>query len=314
MSDLGGQLSITLLCGGVGGARAALALSENFPSNQLTFIVNTGDDFLHMGLEIWPDWDTVVYHLSQLSDDQRGWGRADEGLRCMEEFGRLRAPIWFHLGDRDLALHVYRTWQLKSKSAHRVASDITSALGIPTTVLRVTEESLATSLLLKDRTVMDFQTWFVGHQSGPEVQGVLVPGAAQASVTPGVLEAIASCDLLLFAPSNPFLSLDPILKVPAVAEAVARRSGPKWGISPLWNGKAVKGPLDSLLAQIGTSRGQQGIVDYFRVWVDRLLLPESERVGLVSGDLALEGCRTLLADRLKRREFCTDLKTLWSKL
>ena len=304
-----------MLCGGVGGARAALALSENFPPNRLTFVVNTGDDFLHMGLTIWPDWDTIVYHLADLCDPQRGWGRADEGVRCMEEFRRFGEgnADWFHLGDRDLALHVHRTWQLKTKTAHSVAADITRALEIPSTVLRVTTESLATSLQLKDQRAMDFQTWFVEHQTRPEVQAVHIPGAAHATVTPGVLEAISSCDLLLFAPSNPFLSLDPILKVPAVADAVARRSGPKWAISPLLNGQAVKGPLDSLLAQLGSAPGQQGIVDYFEPWVDRLLLPESERTGLQSRDLTVEGCRTLLADRTKRLEFSSDLKSLWSR-
>lgn len=306
-------MKICMLCGGVGGARAALALSEHLPADDLTFIVNTGDDFCHLGLEIWPDWDTVVYTLAGVIDGARGWGRADEGTRCMEEFRRLQAPDWFHLGDRDLAWHVVRSWSLgQGQSPDYVASQLSERLGLTCTVLRLSQKSMKTELLLGDGRRMDFQDWFVRHQGGPEVSKVV--SGAGGDVTAGVLSAIESCELLLIAPSNPFLSIFPMLAVAEIGDTIKKRRGPTWAISPLIGGKAIKGPLDSLIGQLSESDGQQAIVDAYSPWVQRLFLPQAELAGLAADGLELQPCRTWLGDPQQRAEFVQDLTDAWGHL
>jgi LPPG:FO 2-phospho-L-lactate transferase len=301
-----------MLCGGVGGARAALALAENFPAQELTFVVNTGDDFQHLGLTIWPDWDTVVYTVAGRIDGVRGWGRDDEGTRAMEELRRLNAPDWFHLGDRDLALHVYRTWALaQGREPAQVAADIVASFAVKARVLRVTEGALSTQFILCDGERMDFQTWFVKHQGRLPVQSVECRTGVK--VSEGVLQAILSADLLLLAPSNPYLSIFPMLGVPEVGEAVKARQGPIWAVSPLLDGKAVKGPLDALISQLSSSRGQQAILDCYQPWVHRLLLPASEHSGLAAGRLGLVPCRTRLGTREQRAHFAQDLTRAWKE-
>ena len=307
------DVSICLLCGGVGGARAALALAENLPPQSLTFVVNTGDDFTHLGLEVWPDWDTLLYTLSGTGDAARGWGRADEGTKAMEEFTRLGAPDWFHLGDRDLALHVVRTWQLAQASPDAVARDLLERFGLSIPMLRATRQSLATKLRLQDGSLMDFQTWFVGHQGRPKVVAVEVPGAAEAQMTDGVLTAIRDCDLLLFAPSNPYLSLFPMLEVPQLAEAVKARTRATWTVSPLLDGKAVKGPLDALIAELSPHTGQRAVLQWYTPWTDRLLLPAGEAEALSSDSVVISGCRTRLGSPEQRAEFAADLWRLWKE-
>ena len=304
---------ICLLCGGVGGARAALALAENLPHDTLTFVVNTGDDFRHLGLEVWPDWDTLLYTLSETGDAVRGWGREDEGTRAMEEFRRLGAPDWFHLGDRDLALHVVRTWQLSSLPAHQVAQQTLQRFGLNVPTLRATEESLATGIRLRDGSLMDFQTWFVGHQGQPEVGAVEVPQASTAVVTPGVIDAIQECDLLLIAPSNPYLSIYPILEVPAIGQAVQARKAHTWAVSPLLDGKAVKGPLDRLIANLSDFSGQRAVLDCYAAWSQKLLLPGDEIPGLPQDGPLLAACRTRLGAREQRAEFVSDLLDVWER-
>ncbi len=302
---------VCLLCGGVGGARAALALTENLAPENLSFVVNTGDDFSHLGLEIWPDWDTLLYTLSGTGDAARGWGRADEGTKAMEEFRRLGAPDWFLLGDRDLALHVARTWQLSFSSPDCVAAEISRRFGLSVPILRATQGTLSTQLRLQDDTLMDFQTWFVGHQGLPRVKAVEVSAAASATVTPGVLEAIESCDLLLIAPSNPYLSLFPILEVPAIARAVRKRRAQTWAVSPLLDGIAVKGPLDRLIADLSPHQGQRAILVWYTPWVERLLLPGKELTDLPAEPTKLSACRTRLGTPEQRAEFVNDLLRIW---
>lgn len=302
---------ITLLCGGVGGARAALALSENLPAQDLRFIVNTGDDFTHLGLEIWPDWDTVLYTLSGLGDPIRGWGRRDEGTRAMEEWDRLGGPTWFHLGDRDLALHVYRQWAIGiGHSRTKIAADIALKVGLAIPTLRVTHQSLATSFLLQNGSPMDFQSWFVRHQGRPLVKQVCVARAQDAWLTEGVIEAIDTSDLLLIAPSNPYLSIEPMLKIPALNQAISRHKGRTWVVSPLIDGKAVKGPLDALIETLSPTRGQQAIAHFYEPWAQALLLPSNEIPGLTTL-LQLQPCHTRLTTPEDRTHFCADLLRHW---
>lgn len=294
-------MKITMMCGGVGGARAALALYENLPPEDLTFIVNTGDDFVHLGLEIWPDWDTVVYHLSGLGDLKRGWGRADEGTFIAEELKRLDAPDWFHLGDRDLALHIYRNWaQEEGRKRSDIAQHVCQRWGIKSLVLPVTEHGSSTRLTTTDGRTLEFQEWFVKLRCGPtvsEVTNTLQP------LTEGVEQALRETELLLMAPSNPYLSLGPMLAHPEVAALIREAKVPKLAISPLIGGKAVKGPLDSLIESLSPHQGQQAIAHYWGDWVDALLLPADE-ADLEDPPLTLLTGPTLLNSPASRKTFC----------
>lgn len=300
---------IVVLCGGVGGARAALALSENLPSEQLTFVVNTGDDFCHLGLEIWPDWDTVVYHLTGLHDQERGWGRAREGSRAMEEFRRLGAPDWFHLGDRDLALHVYRHALLREgRSCSEVAHSLTSALGLASRVLPVTEGSLSTRLVLADGREMEFQEWFVAQGGRPAVSAVVNPGSRGLPIAQGVREAIEGAGLVVMAPSNPYLSLGPMLGHPEIADLLCKQNCKKVAVSPLIGGRAVKGPLDALIETLSPFRGQEAIAHYWSGRVDALLLPPEEcQDAKAASHLRLLPCPTLLKSGDHRASFAEGL-------
>lgn len=300
---------IVMLCGGVGGARAALALAENLPPEKLTFVVNTGDDFHHLGLPIWPDWDTVVYHLAGVQDQTRGWGRADEGVKAMEEFQRLGVPDWFHLGDRDLALHVARRWMLEQMPAQQVEDKLRSGLGVACPVLRASQDSLGTELVLKSGQRMEFQEWFVGQRCQPQVQEVEQAHLAQASVGAAVLESLARCELLLFAPSNPYLSIQPMLRLGPIARALKALECPRWAVSPLIGGRALKGPLDSLIETLADSPGQQAILEFYQPWADLVLMPEEEVPASRQG---VKGCPTLLSDSSGRKQFVDRLEELWS--
>lgn len=300
-------MKVVMFCGGVGGARGALALYENLPKSDLTFVVNTGDDFRHLNLEIWPDWDTVVYHLAGLEERQRGWGRADEGTRIMEELTRLRAPDWFHLGDRDVALHLYRSWFLaQGGTRQQLAQRVCEGFGIDSTVLPLTKASCPTKLILQSGQSMDFQEWFVEHRGEPEVREVHHAGPCDLVLTGGIQERLEDCDLVLMAPSNPYLSLGPMLAQKNLQRVLKSLNVPKLAISPLIGGKAIKGPLDALINTLSKSRGQQAIADYWETWVDRLLLPGDEIEGLETS-LELVGCSTWLKRPEDRASFAQAL-------
>lgn len=304
-----------MLCGGVGGARAALALYENFPQHSLTFLVNTGDDFSHLGLEIWPDWDTVVYHLAGLQDSSRGWGRADEGLRAMEELKRFGAPDWFHLGDRDLALHVYRSWALKQGwSRAELADALAKRLELSCRVLPLTEQGMETRFQLRDGREMEFQDWFVKEQGAPAVEAVLNEKPEQKTITQGVPEALSSADFLVMAPSNPYLSLGPMLAHPELGTMIRNLEIPKLAVSPLVGGKAIKGPLDRLIASLSPFQGQTAIADFWSDWVDGLLLPADEIESVESPSLKLFAGPTMLKSAEERRAFRSGLERAWASL
>ena len=303
------SLKITMLCGGVGGARGALALYENFPHEDLTFIVNTGDDFQHLGLEIWPDWDTVVYHLGQVQEVSRGWGRRDEGGRGMEELSRLGAPDWFHLGDRDVALHLFRTYQRnEGVGKASLCQAICRRFTITARVLPASEESLQTGLLTEEFGELSFQDYFVKKQCRAKVCEVLHKNASQVKLTEGVYEAIADCEVLLMAPSNPFLSLQPMLEIPLLWEALEKCRGRKLAVRPLIGGRAVKGPLDSLIETLSPLSGQAAVAQFWEGRVDTLLLPKDEIADIEDSSLEAKPCHTWLKTPDDRQLFARDFK------
>jgi len=238
--------SVVALSGGVGGARLLHGLSRVLAPDALTAIVNTGDDFEHWGLHVSPDIDTVMYTLADLAPEERGWGIADETFRALEMMRAYGEEAWFAIGDRDLATHVARTHALRSGEAlSAVTARLCRGLGVKCRVLPMSDAPSRTMLETRDHGVLPFQTWFVRHRA-PAVKRVRFEGSP--APAPGVLEAIARAQVVIVGPSNPYVSIDPILAVPGVREAVLAR--PLVALSPIVRGEAVKGPLAQMIGDL----------------------------------------------------------------
>jgi LPPG:FO 2-phospho-L-lactate transferase len=242
--------NVVVLTGGVGGAKLVLGLARLTPPENITVIVNTGDDFTHLGLFVSPDIDTLLYTLSDKANAVQGWGREDESWSFMAALKTLGGEDWFQLGDGDLALHVLRTQALAAgKSLSSVIAGFARGWGITTRILPMTDQKIST-MLTTDVGEIALQDYFVARHCAPTVEKIRFEGARDAEPAPGVLEAIAAADVILLAPSNPFLSIDPILAVPGIASALAAASAPVVAISPLIGGHAVKGPTEKLMKEM----------------------------------------------------------------
>ena len=238
---------ITLLSGGVGGARLASGLKHALPAGALTVVVNTGDDLTWWGLRVCPDLDTVTYTLAGRNDDRRGWGLRDETFRALEGLRQLGAESWFSLGDQDLAPHLFRTSGLaRGERLTEVTARIADRLGAGARILPMCDTPCATWIDTASQGSMPFQEWLVRHRAEPRVRAVRSQN--QAPATPEVIDALATADAVLVAPSNPYVSLDPILSRPGVRDALRGRS--VTAVSPLIGGRAVKGPLASMVPEL----------------------------------------------------------------
>ena len=265
-----------VLTGGVGGAKLVLGLAQILPPQNLTAIVNTGDDFTHLGLAISPDIDTLLYTLSGKANAAQGWGREGESWSFMAALCTLGGPGWFQLGDGDLALHVLRTAALASgQPLSQIIANFAQAWNIGPTVLPMTNDHVATMLTTNEGD-LTFQDYFVARRCGPIVRSIQFEGAAQARPTPGVLAAIEGAEAILIAPSNPYLSIGPILAVPGIAAALAAAKDPVIAISPIVGGKAVKGPTAKLMAELGSAITPQSIATHYAGTIDGLLLDERD--------------------------------------
>ncbi|NOG72548.1 2-phospho-L-lactate transferase [Roseicella sp. DB1501] len=244
---------IVALSGGIGGAKLALGLSHVLPPEELLVVANTGDDFEHLGLAISPDIDTLTYTLAGLDNPDLGWGRRDESWACMETLGALGGPSWFRLGDRDLALHLLRTERLRAgEMLSAVTDDIRRRLGIGARILPMSDDPVRTRIGTAEGW-LDFQDWFVGRRAGPAVQAIDFLGAAAARPQPAVLAALAARPrAVVICPSNPFISIEPILAVPGMREAIQASGAPVIAVSPIIAGQAVKGPTAKIFAELGT--------------------------------------------------------------
>ena len=246
-----------VLCGGLGGSRFVDALTQAAGGEQVTAIVNVGDDLEILGLRVSPDLDTVLYTLAGLLDERRGWGVKDETTNALQHAGRLGGEDWFTLGDRDIGLHLVRTELLRegvplSEATRRLCE----RLGVTATLLPASDDPVRT-YLTTPAGELDFQTWFVGRRHADEVLGLRYEGAETARPAPGVTEAIASAGTVFLAPSNPFVSIRPILAVPGIREALAGKR--VVAVSPLVAGRALRGPLAEMMASLGHEPGVRGI-------------------------------------------------------
>jgi LPPG:FO 2-phospho-L-lactate transferase len=267
---------VTVLAGGLGGSRLARALAETIEPSQLTIVGNVGDDVEVLGLHVSPDLDTILYTLTGRLDESKGWGRTGETWNALETAGELGGETWFQLGDRDLGVHLVRTQALRSgEPLSGVTARLARAFGLEPTLVPATDDRLRTWIETPAGD-FPFQEWFVARQHRDEVDGVRFEGADEASPAPGVLEALERADLLAIAPSNPFVSIAPILAVAAIREAIERRRVPAVAVSPLIGGKAVRGPADRMLARLGGGTGPQQVTDCYEELIDALVIDEAD--------------------------------------
>jgi LPPG:FO 2-phospho-L-lactate transferase len=241
-------MSIVALAGGVGGAKLADGFAGLIPSGDLTVIVNTGDDFEHLGLYICPDLDTVCYNLAGLNNPETGWGRDGESLTTIEAVNVLGGPTWFQLGDLDLGTHLERTRRLrKGDSLSTITADFCKAWGISSIVIPMSDQPIPT-IVLTEEGEMAFQEYFVARRCQPKVTGFRFENILRSVPAPGVIEAIKDADLIVICPSNPWVSVDPILGVPGMRAALEEK--PVVAVSPLIGGKALKGPAAKMYEEL----------------------------------------------------------------
>ncbi len=269
---------VVVLTGGVGGAKLVLGLTQLVAPERITAIVNTGDDFEHLGLAVSPDIDTLLYTLSGQANAAQGWGREGESWGFMAALRSLGGADWFALGDGDLALHVLRTQALKAGAAlSSIVAGFARSWRVGVNILPMTDARVAT-WLTTDAGELCFQEYFVARRCAPVVAAIRFDGAAGARPAPGVLAAIADgqTEAILIAPSNPYLSIDPILAVPGIADALAAARAPVVAVSPIIAGAAVKGPTAKLMRELGVEIGPQAIAAHYRGVIDGLLIDERD--------------------------------------
>jgi len=269
-------MKLAVLAGGVGGARFVQALTEVIEPRDVTVIANVGDDLEVHGLHVSPDLDTLLYTLAGLGDEGRGWGRAGETWNASETIGLLGGQTWFQLGDRDLGLHLVRTEALRGgELLSAVTERFARAVGLELTLLPATDDRLRTRVRTPAGD-FEFQEWFVARGHRDPVDEVVYDGATEARAAPGVLEAIDQADLIAIAPSNPFVSVGPILAVAEIRTAVERRRERVVAVSPLIGGRAVKGPADAMFTSLagGTRAGQ--VADCYKGLIEALVVDEAD--------------------------------------
>jgi len=267
---------ITVLSGGVGAARLLRALSDVIAPAQITAVVNVGDDVVLHGLTICPDLDTITYTLAGLNNDELGWGMAGETWRVMHELEALGGEAWFRLGDRDLATHLYRSQRLfDGATKTEVARELAQRHGVAVRLLPVTNDTVRTEFLTEEGR-LSFQEYFVRHHHDVVIRSIEFVGADDAHATPEVLDALRESSRLVIAPSNPLISVDPILQIPGVREIVRERRDDVVGVSPLIGGEALKGPAARLLGELGYEVSTVGVVDFYQGLVGTWIIDEAD--------------------------------------
>ncbi|HET6663153.1 MAG TPA: 2-phospho-L-lactate transferase [Acidimicrobiales bacterium] len=303
---------VAVLAGGVGAARLLRGMVEVVPPADVTAIVNTGDDMVLHGLAISPDIDTVTYTVADAIDPERGWGLRDESWHAMEALSRYSGVTWFRLGDRDLATHMFRTQRLaEGAGLAAVTAEVTRSWALDLRVVPVTEQPLRTMITLAAdegcptaigagvaAQEISFQDYFVRLQHAVPVAAVRFAGVASARPAPGVLEAIAGADTVVVAPSNPIVSIGPVMAVPGIRDAVTARRDDVVAVSPLVGGRALKGPADRLLRELGHEDSVVGIARLYAPFVGALVIDEAD--GDLADDVRAAGLRCVVTDTIMR--------------
>jgi LPPG:FO 2-phospho-L-lactate transferase len=294
-------VKVVVLSGGVGGARFVRGVVDVVDPRDVTVIGNVGDDVEVLGLHVSPDLDSILYALAGLNDEERGWGRADETWNALAAASELGGEDWFSLGDRDIGLHLVRTQALRAGEAlSRVTARLTHALELETTLLPATDDRLRTWLETPSGS-FPFQEWFVARGHRDDVDGVRFEGAESARAVPTALAALAAADLILIAPSNPYVSIWPILAVADLREALAARRVPSVAVSPLIGGRAVKGPADRMLSRLAGGTGPLQVTQCYLGLIDALVVDEADADDLEGLPVRPVVTRTLMSDDDARR-------------
>ena len=268
---------VAVLAGGVGAARLLRGLAPLVPRGQLTIIVNTADDDVFYGLHVSPDVDTVLYTLAGLSDPVRGWGIAGDTFHALEAMARYERDVWFQLGDRDLATHVFRTARLRDgQTLSQITATQTRSLGVQARVLPMSDDRVRT-IVETSGGRRSFQEYLVRDRTRETVRSLTYSGARAARPAPGVLAALEEASLVVIAPSNPLVSIAPILAVPGIRQTLRRTDAPVVAVSPLIGGRPVKGPADRMMRALGVAPTPLGLADYYEGHLDAMVLDNADR-------------------------------------
>lgn len=311
---------ILCLAGGVGGAKLADGLARILPPDDLTIVVNTGDDFEHLGLAVSPDLDTVMYTLAGIANPETGWGLAGESWAFMDQVARLGGETWFRLGDRDLATHVTRTRRLRGgDSLSAITNDIAATLGVRHRLFPMSDNPVRTRLETDDG-VLDFQDWFVRRRAEPSIRRVILEGIDRARPSPGFAAALTDPRLaaIIIAPSNPFVSVGPILALPGVAAEWRALRVPVVAVSPIVGGAALKGPAARNLADLGFAVSPAGVAQFYGERIDGLIIDQIDAAlapAIATPRLAVRAAPSIMRDGADREalarvalDFATSLR------
>jgi LPPG:FO 2-phospho-L-lactate transferase len=288
-------VKVVCLSGGVGGAKLARGLQDALAPGELSVVGNVGDDVEVLGMHVSPDLDSVLYALAGLNDDERGWGRAGESWRTLESAKAWGGEGWFMLGDLDLGLHLVRSQDLRrGEPLSAITARLVARAGLVTRLIPASDDSLRTHVVTP-AGAFAFQEWFVARRHEDEVDAVDYVGADAAAPAPGVLDAMHDADVLVIAPSNPYVSIGPILAVPEIRAAVAARSVRCVAVSPLIGGRAVKGPLDRMLARMAGGTSPAHVTQWYEGLIDTLVIDGADAPA--GADVPLVVTDTLMTDR-----------------
>jgi LPPG:FO 2-phospho-L-lactate transferase len=307
---------VVAISGGIGGAKLALGLYRVLPAGTLSVIVNTGDDFEHLGLTICPDVDTTLYTLAGLANPELGWGRRDETWNFMETLGTLGGETWFRLGDADLALHVERTRRLsEGETLSAVIASVASALGIRASVLPMSDDPVRTRVSTSAGELA-FQHYFVRLRCAPEVTSLHFAGAEAATAAPGALAALAAPGLeaVILCPSNPYLSVDPILAVPGMRAALRASGAPVIAVTPIVGGRAVKGPTAKIMQELRLAPSPLTIAGHYAGLIDGFVLDERDAGLAAQFALPVAVTNTVMVDLNDRERLAREVLALAARL
>ena len=293
----GESATIAVLAGGVGAARFLNGLLRVRHPSDVAAIVNVGDDFTLHGLDISPDLDTVTYTLADQINPETGWGRAGETWRVLTELGRLGGQDWFKLGDLDLALHLFRT-QRRSEGASlsQVTAEIAASFGLELTLLPVSDDAIATRITPDGAAEIDFQEYFVAHQHGIAVSSIRFAGIDTAKPAPGVLDTLGDAETVVVAPSNPFVSIGPVVGVPQVRETLASRREHVVAVSPIVGGASIKGPAGAMMSELGHEPSVVGVARLYAGFASTLVIDHAD--AMLAGEVAQAGMTPVVTDTI----------------
>jgi len=298
MATTSGKRFVLALAGGVGGGKLARGLAAVLPPEQFTIAVNTADDFVHLGLHISPDIDSVLYALADSNDLERGWGLAGETWNFMAALERLGGETWFKLGDRDLATHVLRTEALAAgRTLTEATAMLARRLGIAHAVVPMSDDPVR-SIVQTGEGDLAFQDYFVRRQCNPKFRGVRFQGVKNARPSAELRDALARAQAIIITPSNPFVSIDPILSLPGISDTLRQSQRPVVAVSPIVGGKAVKGPLAKMMSELGVEPSALGVARHYGPLVDAWVIDDLDRA--LQPAIEALGCRVRVCNTLMR--------------